>query len=60
MGWPQHEGRELALAGFNRTYNTAVEHMTAAAGVVLFPCVLVYFLAQRIFLRGVQVAASKH
>ena len=30
-----------------------------AAGVVLAPCVLVYFVAQRVFLRGVQVAAGK-
>jgi multiple sugar transport system permease protein len=57
---PEKRTLTLALAGFNRTYNTAVEHMMAASGVVLFPCVLVYFLAQRIFLRGVRVAASKH
>ncbi len=57
---PEKYTLTLALAGFNRTYNTAVEHMLAAAGVVLFPCVLVYFLAQRAFLRGVEVAASKH
>ena len=56
---PEKRTLTLALAGFNRTYNTAVEHMMAAAGVVLFPCVLVYFVAQRVFLRGVQVAAGK-
>jgi len=56
---PEKRTLTLALAGFNRTYNTSVEHMMAAAGVVLFPCMLVYFLAQRIFLRGVQVAAGK-
>ena len=49
----------LALAGFNQTYNTAVEHMMAASAVVLAPCVLVYFLAQRVFMRGIRVAASK-
>jgi len=57
---PDNQTLALALASFNRTYNTAVEHMMAAAGVVLFPCVLVYFLAQRVFFQGVQVAASKH
>jgi multiple sugar transport system permease protein len=57
---PEKRTLTLALAGFNRTFNTAVEHMMAASGVVLFPCVLVYFLAQRLFLRGIQVAASKH
>lgn len=56
---PEKRTLTLALAGFNRTFNTAVEHMMAASGVVLFPCVLVYFLAQRLFLRGIQVAASK-
>lgn len=50
----------LALAGFNRMYNVAVELMLAASALVLAPCVLVYFLAQKLFLRGVQVAASKH
>lgn len=57
---PEKYTLTLALAGFQRTYNTAVEHLMAAAGVVLAPCVVVYFLAQRLFLRGVSVAASKH
>ncbi len=50
----------LALAGFNRTYNVAVEYMMAASAVVLAPCAIVYFVSQRLFLRGVEVAASKH
>lgn len=50
----------LALAGFQRSFNVAVEHMLAASAVVLAPCVLVYFVAQKVFLRGVRVAASKH
>ena len=57
---PEKRTLTLALAGFNRSYDTAVEHMMAATGIVLAPCVLVYFLAQRLFMRGVQVAASKH
>lgn len=56
---PEKRTLALALAGFNRTYNTAVEHMMAASAVVLFPCVAVYFIAQRLFMRGVEVAASK-
>ncbi len=56
---PERQTLTLALAGFNRTYNTAVEHMMAASAVVLAPCVIVYFLAQKLFLRGVEVAASK-
>jgi ABC-type glycerol-3-phosphate transport system permease component len=31
----------------------------AASAVVLAPCLLVYFVGQRLFLRGVRVAASK-
>ena len=50
----------LALAGFNRSYNVAVEYMMAASSVVLAPCIVVYFVAQKLFLRGVEVAASKH
>jgi ABC-type glycerol-3-phosphate transport system permease component len=56
---PEKRTLTLALAGFQRTYDTAVEHLMAASAVVLAPCVLVYFLAQRLFLRGVEVAASK-
>ena len=41
-------------------YNTPVEQMMAAASVVVAPCLVVYFLAQRVFLRGVRTAASKH
>jgi ABC-type glycerol-3-phosphate transport system permease component len=56
---PEKGTLTLALAGFNRSYNTAVEHMMAASGVVLAPCLIVYFVAQKAFLRGVRVAASK-
>jgi len=49
----------LALAGFQRTYDTAVELLMAASAVILAPCLIVYFLAQRLFLRGIQVAAGK-
>ena len=31
----------------------------AASTIVLLPCVVVYFVAQRLLLRGVAVAASK-
>jgi len=56
---PENRTLTLALAGFQRTYDTAVEWLMAASAVVAAPCILVYFLAQRLFLRGVQVAASK-
>ena len=56
---PEKRTLTLALAGFNQTYDTAVELMMAASAVVLAPCALVVFLAQRGFLRGMRVAASK-
>ncbi len=49
----------LALASFNRSFNVAVEYMMAAASVILAPCLLVYFVFQRVFLRGIATAASK-
>ena len=57
---PEKRTLTLALAGFNQMYNTPVEQMMAAASVVVAPCLVVYFLAQRVFLRGVRTAASKH
>ena len=56
---PEKRTLTLALASFQRTYDTAVEHLMAASAVILAPCVIVYFLAQRLFLRGIRVAASK-
>jgi multiple sugar transport system permease protein len=56
---PEKRTLTLALASFQRTYDTAVEHLMAASAVILAPCALVYFLAQRLFLRGIRVAASK-
>ncbi len=56
---PQNSTLTLALASFNRSYNTAVEHMLAASALVLAPCLVLYFALQRLFLRGIAVAASK-
>ncbi len=56
---PEKSTLTLALASFNRSYNTAVEHMLAASAIVLAPCLLLYFTLQRLFLRGIVVAASK-
>lgn len=56
---PENRTLTLALASFQRTYDTAVEHLMAASAVLLAPCLLVTFLAQRLFLRGMRVAASK-
>ena len=56
---PEKRTLSLALAGFQRTYDTSVECLMAASAVVLAPCLIVYFVGQRLFLRGVRVAASK-
>lgn len=56
---PEKRTLTLALASFQRTYDTSVEHLMAASTVILVPCVLLYFLAQRLFLRGLRVAATK-
>jgi len=56
---PEKRTLTLALAGFSRTFSTSVEHLMAASAVVLAPCLIVYFLAQNVFLRAVRVAARK-
>ncbi|MEZ6014944.1 MAG: carbohydrate ABC transporter permease [Planctomycetota bacterium] len=56
---PEKRTLTLALAGFSRTYSTSVEHLMAASAVVLAPCLIVYFVAQGVFLRAVRVAARK-
>ncbi len=56
---PEKRTLSLALAGFQRTYDTSVECLMAASVVVLVPCLVVYFLGQHLFLRGMRVAASK-
>ncbi len=49
----------LALAGMSRVYGLHVETLMAASTVVLLPCLLVYFLAQRYFVQGVALTAGK-
>jgi len=49
----------LALAAFQQSYRVAVEWLMAGTSLVLAPCLLVYFLAQGIFLRGVRLRSAK-
>ena len=56
---PEKRTLTLALASFNRQYNTSVEAMMAAASCVLLPCVAVYFGAQRFFVRSVDQSGVK-
>jgi ABC-type glycerol-3-phosphate transport system permease component len=46
------------LAAFNQSYRVAVELLMAGSALVLAPCVIVYFLFQRVFLRGVQLSGK--
>lgn len=56
---PENYTLTLALAGFSRAFRVAVESLMAAATVILMPALLLYFLTQRTFLRGVQLTATK-
>lgn len=56
---PEKGTLTLALAGFSRSFRVAMELLMAASTVVLLPCLAVYFLTQKVFVRGVQLAAGK-
>ena len=56
---PEKATLTLALAGFSRTYRIDVEQLMAASTIVVLPCIILYFLAQRYFMRGIQLSASK-
>jgi multiple sugar transport system permease protein len=50
---------EVGIAGFNTMYTTDWPHQMAAAVVVMFPVVLVFFLAQKFFVRGITLTGMK-
>lgn len=43
----------LGLATFRGLYHTQWDYLMAASVVILFPCVAIYFLAQRYFIEGI-------
>ncbi len=49
----------LALAAFNQSYRVAVEWLMAGTSMVLAPCVIVYFVFQKVFVRGVRLSGAK-
>ena len=55
---PDKQTLTLGLAAFNQSYRVAVELLMAGSTLVLLPCVIVYFLFQRVFLRGVQLSGK--
>jgi multiple sugar transport system permease protein len=50
---------EVGIANFSNIYQTDWPHQMAAAVVVLFPIVLVFFLAQKYFVRGITMTGMK-
>jgi multiple sugar transport system permease protein len=56
---PEKATLTLALAGFSRTYRIDVEQLMAASTMVVLPCIILYFMAQKYFMRGIQLSASK-
>lgn len=49
----------LGLTAFTQAYRVAVEWLMAGTSMVLAPCLIVYFLTQRVFLRGVRLRGAK-
>jgi multiple sugar transport system permease protein len=49
----------LALAGFQSTFSTQTNLLMAASAIVILPCVILFFLAQRAFLEGLTFTGSK-
>jgi multiple sugar transport system permease protein len=56
---PENQTLTLGLAAFNQSYRVAIELLMAASSMVLAPCVIVYFLFQKVFLRGVRLSGAK-
>lgn len=50
---------ELGIASFNTMYTTDWPHQMAAAVVVMLPIVIVFFIAQKHFVRGITLTGMK-
>ena len=55
---PEKQTLTLGLAAFNQSYRVAVEFLMAASSLVLAPCVIVYFVFQKVFVRGVRMSGK--
>lgn len=49
----------LGLAGFQGTYSTSTNLLMAASIVVIAPCILLFFCAQRAFVEGITFTGTK-
>jgi multiple sugar transport system permease protein len=50
---------EVGIAGFSTLYATDWPHQMAAAVIVMLPVVVVFFIAQRYFVRGITLTGMK-
>jgi multiple sugar transport system permease protein len=56
---PENATLTLALAGFARSFRVAVDLLMAGAVMVILPCIVVYFAAQKYFIRGINLTGGK-
>jgi multiple sugar transport system permease protein len=49
----------LGLQSFNALYSQQIAHMMAAAFVTMLPCLIIFFVAQRLFIQGVVITGVK-
>lgn len=49
----------LGLQSFNGLYSQQISYMMAAAFVTMLPCLIIFFVAQRLFIQGVVVTGVK-
>jgi len=50
---------EVGIATFSSLYNTDLPHQMAAAVVVMVPIIIVFFIAQKYFVRGITLTGLK-
>jgi multiple sugar transport system permease protein len=55
---PEKQTLTLGLAAFNQSYRVAVELLMAGSALVLAPCAIVYFVFQKVFVRGVRMSGK--
>lgn len=49
----------LGLAGFNGTYSTNTNLLMAASILVILPCIIIFFFAQKTFIKGISFSSGK-
>ena len=49
----------LGLQSFNALYSQQISYMMAAATVTMLPCLIIFFVAQKLFIQGVVISGVK-